>query len=74
MILEAIKEAMKIRGVKAKDLAEAIGVTKGSMSLFLSGKMKLGQDKLDAVLIYLNIEFIVKLVSDIKKPEDEFKS
>lgn len=70
MILEAIKEAMRIRGVKAKDLAEAIGVTKGSMSLFLSGKMKLGQDKLDAVLIYLNIEFIVKLVSDIKKPED----
>lgn len=70
MILEAIKEAMRIRRVKAKDLAEAIGVTKGSMSLFLSGKMKLGQDKLDAVLIYLNIEFIVKLVSDIKKPED----
>lgn len=70
MILEAIKEAMKIRGVKAKDLAEAIGVTKGSMSLFLSGKMKLGQDKLDAVLIYLNVEFIVKLVSDTKKPED----
>lgn len=62
MILEAIKEAMKIRGVKAKDLAEAIGVTKGSMSLFLSGKMKLGQDKLDALLIYLNIEFVVKLV------------
>lgn len=70
MILEAIKEAMKIRGVKAKDLAEAIGVTKGSMSLFLSGKMKLGQDKLDAVLIYLNVEFFVKLVSNTKKPED----
>lgn len=61
MIRDAIKEAMKIRGVKAKDLAEAIGVTKGSMSLFLSGKMKLGQDKLDALLIYLNIEFVVKL-------------
>lgn len=62
MILEAIKEAMSLRGVKAKDLAEAIGVTRGSMSLFLSGKMKLGQDKLDALLIYLNIEFVVKLV------------
>lgn len=61
MILEAIKEAMKIRGVKAKDLAEVIGVTKGSMSLFLSGKMKLGQDKLDALLVFLNIELVVKL-------------
>lgn len=67
MILEAVKEAMKIRGVKAKDLAEAIGVTKGSMSLFLSGKMKLGQDKLDALLIYLKIEFIVKLTNPIEK-------
>lgn len=61
MILEAVKEAMKIRGVKAKDLAEAIGVTKGSMSLFLSGKMNLGQNKIDALLVYLNVDFVVKL-------------
>ena len=61
MILEAIKEGMKIRGVKAKNLAEYVGITKSTMSLFLSGKTKLGQDKLDALLIYLNIELVVKL-------------
>lgn len=61
MILEAIKEGMSLRQVKAIDLAGVIGVTKGTMSLFLNGKTKLGQDKLDAILTYLNIEFVVKL-------------
>lgn len=67
MILQAVKEAMQLRGVKAKDLAEAIGVTKGTMSLFLNGRTKLGQDKLDALLIYLKIELIVKLTNPIEK-------
>lgn len=34
MIREVIIEAMKIRKIKSKDLAELIGVAKSSMSLF----------------------------------------
>lgn len=60
MIREAIKEAMKIREVKAIDLAKHVGVTKSTMSLFLSGKINLGQGKIEAILSYLKIELIIK--------------
>lgn len=60
MIREKVNEAIKLRRVKAIDLAEHIGITRGAMSLFLSGKMNLGQDKIDALLIYLNIELVIK--------------
>lgn len=60
MIREAVKEAMKIRKVKAKDLADSIGITKSSMSLFLNGKMNLGQDKIESILCFLGIELIMR--------------
>ncbi|KKB45119.1 hypothetical protein HMPREF1212_05287 [Parabacteroides sp. HGS0025] len=60
MIREAIKEAMSLRKVKAIDLAEQIGINRGSMSLFLSGKTNLSQDKIEATLRYLNIELVIK--------------
>ncbi len=44
MIREAVREAMKLRNVKSKDLAEHIEVTK-FMSLFLNGKTNLGTGK-----------------------------
>ena len=60
MIRKTIKEAMKIRKVKSKDLAEHIGLSESSMSLFLSGKMNLGQNKIEAILEYLNIGLVIK--------------
>ena len=60
MIRKAIKEAMNLRKVKAIDLAEQIGINRGSMSLFLSGKTNLSQDKIEAILMYLNIELVIK--------------
>lgn len=60
MIREKINEAMKLREVKAIDLAEKIGVTRSTMSLFLNGKMNLGQQKLEEILKYLNIELVIK--------------
>lgn len=60
MIRKTIKEAMKIRKVKSKDLAEHIGVSGSSMSLFLNGKMNLGQNKIEAILEYLNIGLVIK--------------
>lgn len=60
MIRETIKEAMKIRGIKSKDLADAIGISKSSMSLFLNGKMNLGQEKIEAMLRHLGIELVIK--------------
>ncbi len=60
MIRKAIKEAMNLRKVKAIDLAEQIGINRGSMSLFLSGKTNLSQDKIEAILRYLNIELVIK--------------
>ena len=60
MIRKTIKEAMKIRKVKSKDLAEHIGLSESSMSLFLNGKMNLGQNKIEAILEYLNIELVIK--------------
>lgn len=60
MIRKTIKEAMKIRKVKSKDLAEHIGLSESSMSLFLNGKMNLGQKKIEAILEYLNIGLVIK--------------
>lgn len=60
MIRETIKEAMRIRKVKSKDLAEHIGLSESSMSLFLNGKMNLGQNKIEAILEYLNIGLVIK--------------
>lgn len=60
MIRETIKEAMKLRKVKSKDLAEHIGVSGSSMSLFLNGKMNLGQNKIESILEYLNIGLVIK--------------
>lgn len=59
MIREAIKEAMQFRKLKSKDLAEFIGVTKSTMSLFLNGKMNLGQDKIEALFEFLNISLLI---------------
>lgn len=60
MIREKVNEAIKLRRVKAIDLAEHIGITRGAMSLFLNGKMNLGQDKIEAILRHLNIELVLK--------------
>lgn len=60
MIRDVVKEAMKIRKVKSKDLAEHIGLSESSMSLFLNGKMNLGQNKIEAILEYLNIGLVIK--------------
>lgn len=60
MIRDVVKEAMKLRKVKSKDLAEYIGLSRSSMSLFLNGKMNLGQNKIEAILEYLNIGLVIK--------------
>lgn len=60
MIQEVIKEAMKVRKVKAKDLADYIGVTKSSMSLFLNGNRGMRQEKIEMMLDYLRIKLIIE--------------
>ena len=50
MIRESVKEAMKLRNVKSKDLAEYIGVTKSNVSLFLNGKLDFKQDNIEKIL------------------------
>ena len=59
MIREIVKEAMKLRNVKSKDLAEHIEVTKSTMSLFLNGKTNLGQEKIEKILDFLNIKLVI---------------
>lgn len=59
MIRETIKEAMKLRNVKAINLAEHIEVTKSTMSLFLNGKTNLGQEKIEKMLKFLNIKLVI---------------
>lgn len=60
MIRDIVKEAMKLRKVKSKDLAEHIGLSESAMSLFLNGKMNLGQNKIEAILRCLNIGLVIK--------------
>ena len=60
MIREVIKEAMKVRKVKAKDLAEHIGINKSTISIFINGKMNLGQEIIEMIFRFLNIELVVK--------------
>nr|DAX75807.1 MAG TPA: LAMBDA REPRESSOR (TRIPLE MUTANT)/DNA COMPLEX-DNA COMPLEX, DOUBLE HELIX, TRANSCRIPTION-DNA.1A [Caudoviricetes sp.] len=51
---------MSLRKVKAIDLAEQIGINRGTMSLFLNGKTNLRQQKLEEIFKYLDIELIIK--------------
>ena len=60
MIRAVVKEAMKIRNIKQIELAEIIGITKSTMSLFFNGKTKLGQEKIEAMLEYLHIDLVIK--------------
>lgn len=50
---------MKIRKIKAITLAEHIGVTKSTMSLFLNGKLNLGQDKIERIFDFLGIKLVI---------------
>ena len=59
MIRETVKEAMKLRNVKSKDLAEHVEVTKSTMSLFLNAKTNLGQEKIEKILDFLNIKLVI---------------
>ena len=59
MIRETVKEAMKLRNVKSKDLAEHVEVTKSTMSLFLNGKTNLGQEKIEKILDFLDIKLVI---------------
>lgn len=56
MIREIIKAAMKEKRITAKAVAEHVGITPGSMSLFLSGKMDLRISNLEKILIMLDIK------------------
>lgn len=60
MISEVIKEAMTLRNVKSKELAEHIGVTRSSMSLFLNNKRAIGLEKIEAMLQYLRIKLEIE--------------
>ena len=60
MIRGTIKEAMKLRKIKGKDLAEHIGLAESSMSLILNGKMNLGQRKIEMIFEYLRIGLVIK--------------
>lgn len=51
---------MKLRKVKQKDLADFAGVTKGTMSAFLAGRINLGLDKIEMIFRFLNIELAIK--------------
>lgn len=60
MIREVVKEAMKFRSVKQIELAEYIGVTKGTMSAFLAGRINLGLDKVELMFEFLKIKLSIE--------------
>lgn len=60
MIRGIIKEAMKLRKVKQKDLAKHIDLASSSMSQFLNGKMNLGQEKIEMIFEFLRIKLVIE--------------
>lgn len=60
MIRNTIKEAMKLRKIKQKELAEIIGITKGTISAFLAGRINLGMDKIEMIFEYLKIKLTIE--------------
>lgn len=65
MIREVVREAMKLRKVTGKDLAEYVGIANSSISQFLTGKMNLGQEKIELIFERLGIELVIKDLTDI---------
>jgi DNA-binding helix-turn-helix protein len=60
MIRDTIKKVMKLREIKQKELAEYIGITKGTMSAFLAGRINLGLDKVEMIFEYLDIKLVIE--------------
>lgn len=60
MIRDTIKKVMKLRKIKQKELAEYIGITKGTMSAFLAGRINLGLDKVEMIFEYLDIKLVIE--------------
>ncbi len=56
---------MKLRKVTGKDLAEYVGIANSSISQFLTGKMNLGQEKIELIFERLGIELVIKDLTDI---------
>lgn len=59
MIRETIKIRISEKRMKAVDLAELIGVSKSSMSLFLSGKIGMKIENIEKMFEILDISLIV---------------
>lgn len=60
MIREVVRRAMKLRKVTGKDLAGYVGIASSSVSQFLTGKMNLGQEKIELIFEHLGIELVLK--------------
>lgn len=60
-INEIIKAARIGKRITQKELAEKIGVRKATISEFESGKHAIGSNKLDAIMIFLNLTISKRL-------------
>lgn len=50
-----LKEALSVRGVKAIDLSEKLGISRGTISHYLSGKNSPKADRLNLICSTLNV-------------------
>lgn len=60
MIREIIKTRLLEKRMKAIELSNLVGVSRSSMSLFLSGKIGVRTDKLEKMFEVLDISLTVK--------------
>ncbi len=60
MIRDAIKREIAEQGISQQKLADAIGIKKSAMSLYLSGKSKISIDTIEEILRYLSLAIIKK--------------
>lgn len=56
MIREAIKREMSEQGISQQKVCAEIGITKGALSSYLSGRFKLSIEKIEAIMEFLNLE------------------
>lgn len=52
---QRLRMALDIRGIKASDLSRATGITKATISRYLSGNFEAGSDRLSEIAKALNV-------------------
>ena len=68
-----LQEAMRVKGIRATDIADSTSIPKGAISYYLSGKSQPKSDRLHILAKYLNVSEAWLLGFDVSMERTEMQ-